>query len=128
MEHQPEIVYRGIPQSDSLDFEINKKVSKLERYFDHIQSIRVIVEDAHKHSHKGHIYHIGIEIHVPGKALVVNKPKENNKAHEDAKVAIRDAFQAAERQLQDYAQKLRGKVKHHEPREEAAEESFEETD
>ncbi|HEV3242661.1 MAG TPA: hypothetical protein VGY14_05390 [Methyloceanibacter sp.] len=36
-----------------------------------------------------------------------------NQAHEDVYVAIRDSFDAAVRQLEDHARRLRGDVKSH---------------
>jgi hypothetical protein len=45
------------------------------------------------------------ETHEPGK----------HAAHEDLYVAIRDAFNAAGRKLQDYARRRRGAVKNHNP-------------
>jgi cold shock CspA family protein len=45
------------------------------------------------------------EVHEPSK----------HAAHEDLYVAIRDAFNAAGRKLQDHARRRRGKVKLHEP-------------
>jgi ribosome-associated translation inhibitor RaiA len=41
----------------------------------------------------------------------VNQEGPKNQAHEDVYVAIRDAFDAAARQLEDHARKLRGDVK-----------------
>jgi len=45
---------------------------------------------------------------VPGAELVANHTQ-----HEDVYVAIRDAFDAMSRQLEDYARKQRGEVKTH---------------
>ncbi|MGB1548585.1 MAG: HPF/RaiA family ribosome-associated protein, partial [Alphaproteobacteria bacterium] len=43
----------------------------------------------------------------PGKELVVTHSGPKDHAHEDVYVAIRDAFGAAARQLEDHARKLR---------------------
>jgi ribosome-associated translation inhibitor RaiA len=45
---------------------------------------------------------------VPGAELVANHAQ-----HEDIYVAVRDAFQAITRQLEDHARRLRGDVKTH---------------
>ena len=50
-----------------------------------------------------------IDMTVPGTELVVKR-----ESHEDIYVAIRDAFDAARRQLEDYARHQRGDVKTHE--------------
>jgi cold shock CspA family protein len=52
---------------------------------------------------------VGIRLTLPGKELAVE-----HQAQEDLSVAIREAFDAARRQLQDYVRELRGAVKTHE--------------
>ena len=79
-------------------------------------SCRVVVEIPHKHKHKGDIFHVKIDITVPQGEVVVSKEPGQNQAHEDVYVAIRDAFDAVRRRLEDYARKQRGDVKtHHVP-------------
>ncbi len=51
---------------------------------------------------------------VPEKEIVVSEKKHDKHAHEDVYVAIRDAFDAARRQLEDYARVRRGDTKSHE--------------
>jgi cold shock CspA family protein len=74
---------------------------------------KVTIAAPHRHHAKGNIYHVSIDLHVPGKEILVNREPGNNHAHEDAYVAIRDAFSAAARQLQDYVRVRRGEVKAH---------------
>jgi hypothetical protein len=50
---------------------------------------------------------------VPGKDVVVDRAGSLDHAHEDVYVAIRDAFDAAARRLEDHARKMRGDVKNH---------------
>jgi hypothetical protein len=45
--------------------------------------------------------------------VVVDRAKPIDHAHEDVYVAIRDAFNAAVRRLEDQARKMRGDVKNH---------------
>ena len=51
---------------------------------------------------------------MPGTELVVNRHPKDKHAHEDVYVAVRDAFDAARRQLEDYVRRLDGRVKTHE--------------
>ena len=55
------------------------------------------------------------EVLDAGKDLVVDRAKRLDQAHEDVYLAVRDAFKAAERQLEDHARRLRGDVKNHGP-------------
>jgi cold shock CspA family protein len=57
---------------------------------------------------------VKIDLTVPEKKLVVNREHPMRKSHEDIFVAIRDAFDAARRQLEEYAEVERGDVKVHE--------------
>jgi ribosomal subunit interface protein len=110
----PEITFRGFPRSEALEANIMQKLEKLDRFFEHIMSCRVILEADHKHHHKGNLYRVRITLTVPGQELVVSRTPEKHQAHEDPYVAIRDAFDAAKRQLEDYARQLRGDIKTHE--------------
>lgn len=108
-----QVTFRGIPPSEAVEARIREKASKLERFHSHIMSCRVAVEAEHQHHHQGNQYHIRIDITTPGKEIVVSREHHDNKAHEDVYVAIRDAFDAATRQLEDHARKQRGEVKTH---------------
>jgi cold shock CspA family protein len=61
------------------------------------------------------VYHVRIDLTVPGDELVVSRDPGKDQAHEDVYVAIRDAFDAARRQLEDHARQQRLQVKTHEP-------------
>lgn len=114
MQTEPQITFKNLPHSDYIEANIREKIGSLEKHFDKITSCRVVVESPHHRHHKGNIYHITIDLNVPGKELVVKKNQEENHAHEDVYVAIRDAFDAMERQLEEYVRQLRGDVKRHE--------------
>lgn len=108
-----QITFRGIPHSDAVETRIREKVAKLERFHSHIISCRVAVESEHQHHHQGNQYHIRIDITTPRKELVISREHHDRQAYEDIYVAIRDAFRAAKRQLEDYARVQRGEVKTH---------------
>ena len=62
---------------------------------------------------RGKLYNVRIEISVPGKRLQVGHTGPHNHTHEDIYVAMRDAFNAAGRLLEDHARRMRGEVKTH---------------
>ena len=103
-----QISFHGIDHSDAVEERIREKVAKLENYFDHMTSCRVVIESHHKNvsnaHHKGEPFHIRIDVTVPGQELVVKRDPKDAHVHEDIYVALRDAFQAMERQLKDYVQ------------------------
>lgn len=108
-----EITYRHIEASTALEEKIRQRVAKLERFNSRITSCRVIVEAPHQHQHQGNRFHVRIDITVPGNEIVVSRDPEARQDHQDAYVAVRDAFNAAERQLEDHTRRRRGKIKSH---------------
>jgi ribosomal subunit interface protein len=103
-----QITFRDIEHSDALEAHIREKAEKLETFFEPIMSCRVVVEMPHQHQSQGKFFSVRIDIGVPGREIVVNRDR-----HEDAYVALRDAFDAAKRKLDDYSRRLRGEVKNH---------------
>ena len=115
-----QIVFHNIEQSTSISDAVNKRISKLQRFCDRILAGRVVLDSPHNNHHKGKVYSVGLEIHTPGKEVRVNQEQHDNHAHEDLYVAIRDAFNAAERQLKAIHKKHRIERSHHSPELEAA--------
>ncbi len=139
MEIALKITFRDMAPSPAIEANIREKAAKLDALYDRIMSCRVIVQAPHRHHHKGKTYEVRIDLTVPGGELVINRtpkrlaaaklkrseePEKNfaeihepskHAAHEDVYVAIRDAFNAAGRKLQDHARRQSGKVKVHEP-------------
>jgi ribosomal subunit interface protein len=114
MEAPLRITFRDIDQSDAIEARIRERVAKLEEYCHRITACRVVVESPHQHHHKGRLYNLRIDVVLPRGEIVVNREGRGNQAHEDVYVAIRDAFDSAERQLKNYARRRRGEVKSHE--------------
>jgi ribosomal subunit interface protein len=108
-----QISFRNMEPSPAIEARIRKKAAKLERFHDRIVGCSVVVEAPHRHHHKGKLYTVHLDISVPGKDIVVGRAGPIDQAHEDVYVAIRDAFNAAARQLEDHARRMRGDVKTH---------------
>jgi len=108
-----QVTFRNLDQSDFIEAAVKEKAEKLEQFADTITSCRVIIEAPHKHHHKGVIYRVKVDLTLPGKEIVVNHHSDKHHEHEDVYVAIRDAFNAARRQLENYVRQRRGDVKTH---------------
>lgn len=106
-----QITIRDVEHSETLEARIREKAEKLDEFFEHIISCRVVVEEPHRHHRQGRQFTVHIDIGVPGGEIVVNRDHA-----EDVYVALRDAFDAAKRRLEDYARKIRGDIKVHKPR------------
>jgi ribosomal subunit interface protein len=103
-----QITLRDMPSSAAVEDRIREKAEKLHRYYDRIMGCRVVVEMPQRHKHQGKLHSVRIDLTVPGAELVAN-----HALHEDVYVALRDAFDAITRQLEDYARRQRGEVKAH---------------
>ena len=112
-----EITFRHMEASPAAEARIAEKVAKLEQLHDQLVRCHVIVEAPHEHQRQGKLFHVSIDLTMPGGELLVTRGHHHqSQAHEDVYVAIRDAFDAARRRLEDYALTQRGDVKHHAPR------------
>lgn len=105
-----QITVREFPHSEALDALIREKADKLGAFYPHIMGVRVVVEVPHKHKHQGKFFNVRLDITVPGGELVINRD-----LHEDPNVALREAFKAATRRLEDFARLQRAEVKAHVP-------------
>jgi ribosomal subunit interface protein len=114
MQRPLEIRFHQMHSSPAIEARIREKAAELERFSDRITGCRVIVEKEHRHHHKGNLFRVRIEIDAPGKELAVTHTGLRDHAHEDVYVAIRDAFNAAVRRLEDHVRERGGKVKAHE--------------
>jgi ribosome-associated translation inhibitor RaiA len=114
MQEPLQITFRGMGHSDAIERRIRTKAEALEQFYDRMTSCHVTVEAPHHRHHRGNLYSVRVEIDVPGDRIVVGRTRRSHHAHEDVYVAIRDAFDAAVRRLEDYARTRRGKVKRHE--------------
>jgi ribosomal subunit interface protein len=108
-----QIHFHNLEPSDAVESNVRKRVERLERYCDEIISCRVTIDAPHKHHHHGNTYRVTIDIRTPGDASIASRAPTQRHAHEDVYVAIRDAFNAVLRQLQDHQLQKRGQVKFH---------------
>jgi ribosome-associated translation inhibitor RaiA/cold shock CspA family protein len=113
MQTELQISFKGIPHSGAIEADIRKKAAKLEQLYPNIISCHVVVEALHHRHHKGNLYSVHIKLSVPDKEIAVSRDQNDEHAHEDAYVVVRDAFDAAKRRLEDYSRVRRGQVKSH---------------
>jgi ribosomal subunit interface protein len=114
MQEPLQITFKELEHSDAIEAWVREHAAKLEKFYEPIIRCHVVIETPDRHSHHGQLYGVRIELTVPGDEIVVSHQGPKDHAHEDVYVALRDAFKAARRQLQDSIRKKRGKVKQHE--------------
>jgi ribosomal subunit interface protein len=100
-----ELSARRATLSPQFEAELRARVDKLERHYRRITSCRIAVEGPSNHHQEGGPWRVRLDITVPGSELVANKEAETLNA------AVQDAFDAAERQVEEFSRKRRGDVK-----------------
>ncbi|HEY6925773.1 MAG TPA: HPF/RaiA family ribosome-associated protein, partial [Steroidobacteraceae bacterium] len=111
---QLQITFRNMDSSPALEARIRELVQKLQRFSNQIIKCQVVVEAPHHQHHEhGARFDFQVDIAVPGKEIAIGHTHSRNPAHTNAYVALRDAFRAAKRQLQDYEKIRRQEVKSH---------------
>lgn len=106
-----DISYHGIEPSDAISAKIKERCEHMERFSSHIESCRVVFSSETNRHTSGGNYRVHISLNLPGDHIEVSHEPGDNRAHDDAYIAIRDAFQAAERQLTSHAKKVQDR--HH---------------
>ncbi|MBM3570306.1 MAG: hypothetical protein FJX46_16305 [Alphaproteobacteria bacterium] len=105
------VVCPDMPTSDALQARIRERVSHLAQYHGRITACRVVVRAPHRHHRHGRLYSVRIDLTVPGGRVVANRDAAADGAHKDVYVALRDAFDALERRLEDGIRRRRDRVK-----------------
>jgi ribosomal subunit interface protein len=110
-----ELTFRNMSRSGAIEAAVRERAAKLDRYYPRITSCHVIVEQSHgKPRTAGSVYHVRVDVTVPGSQLVAHQEPPPQRFREDVYIAIRDAFHSVRRKLEEYARKQRGDVKTHE--------------
>jgi cold shock CspA family protein/ribosome-associated translation inhibitor RaiA len=109
-----QISFRHMDRSAEIESSIRDKAADLDKFASDIMSCRIVAEPVGKHHEHGNLYQVRIDITVPGEEIVVTREPAEHAEHKDINVAIRDAFDAARRKLEDYVRCRRRNVKTHE--------------
>lgn len=100
-----QVTFRNMDRSDAVEAAVRERAEKLDEFFGRIMACRVTVEAPHRQHRKGKIFHVRVDLTVPGEEIVVRRDPAEHGAHEDIYVTVRDAFDAAQRRLQDYVRR-----------------------
>jgi ribosomal subunit interface protein len=108
-----EIHFHNLDRSPAVEAAVREAAAKLEQFADSIMSCRVTVERPNKRHQQGSLFAVHVDVRYAGGEVVASREPGAHQAHEDVYVAVRDAFKAARRQLQDRMRVQRGDVKPH---------------
>jgi cold shock CspA family protein/ribosome-associated translation inhibitor RaiA len=108
-----QVTFLHMEASPALEQRARELASRFETFSQQIIRCHVVIEAPERHQQQGGHFHVRITITVPGKEIDIRRAGPAHPSHEDAYVALRDAFKAARRKLQDYERGRRGDVKTH---------------
>lgn len=107
MPTQTEVHFHGIEKSEALEARIREKVAKLSKHFERLTRARVVIEASHRNAQRPLAYLIKIELSVPArKPIIITHERAVSTGNDEIQLAIRDAFEAAARKVEDTARKL----------------------
>lgn len=118
MQTQPTVSFDGVAVDDAVRDAALGHVDKLESFCRDIIGCHVVLSQPHRHPRRGRLWSVRIDLVVPGVDIIVNRTHCRDQAHEDPLVALRDAFRAAERRLEEHVRERRGETKTHVPHDE----------
>lgn len=112
MQEPLQIAFHNMEHSDFIEQRVRERMGKLERFYDGIISARIVIDAPHKQvkGHKGTLG-ISISIGVPGRDIVVKREQRLHESNEHLHWVINEAFEAAERQIEEYSRIRRKEVK-----------------
>ncbi|MDI9847444.1 HPF/RaiA family ribosome-associated protein [Rhodoblastus sp. 17X3] len=114
MQTPTEIAFQHCEPSEAIRAEIAKQTQRLEKFSSRITSCHVAVTKSSVGHRHGDLFRIDVRIAMPGhNDVIVDRSHGDAPEHEHAAVAIRDAFDAAIRQVEDVVRELRDEVKQH---------------
>ncbi|HKB71438.1 MAG TPA: HPF/RaiA family ribosome-associated protein [Thermoanaerobaculia bacterium] len=104
------VTFLGIEPSEAVEGKIRQRAAELDQFSPLLQRCEVWVDAPHGHHRKGYLYNVRIRATVSGEELDIDRQPDE----EDVYVAVRDAFDALRRRLEDHLRRWRGKTKRHE--------------
>lgn len=101
-----EISFHGLERSDAVEARVRERFKRIQNHFDRITHGRVVIKAPKKRVSRAKIFTVKIEIGIPGgKPIVASYEPNDESGHTDVMLAIRDAFAAAQRQVNERAAK-----------------------
>jgi len=114
MQTPVEIAFRYCEPSEEIRSEIAAQVQRLEKFSPRITSCCVVVNGPQTRHRRGDLFQVELRIAIPEhRDVVVDRRHNDAPEREHVLVAIREAFGAASRQIEDIARDMRGQVKEH---------------
>ncbi len=105
-----QITFRNMDASAAMDARVRTLVARLEKFSADVMSCHVIIEAPSGRQQQGALFRVRIDMTVPHGKIAAGESHRLDHSHEDPYVALRDAFRAARRNLEDYERRRRRRI------------------
>jgi ribosome-associated translation inhibitor RaiA len=106
-----QIKFRHMERSAIIEDRVRERCHKLQRFAEYVIRCRVIIDAPHKQQGKTGLYQATIEITLLDEQTGGSYHAEQQHAHQNVDVAIREVFDAAQHQLENYVRQQRAYMK-----------------
>jgi ribosome-associated translation inhibitor RaiA len=112
----PRITWRNVEPMPAIAERVRQRARSLEKFHDRIEGCDVMVEAPQKPRRSGRIFHVRVNLHVPGPDLSTDVRVAQGSARDDATLAVNRAFSAMEKRLKAQKRRMTGHgEKRHDP-------------
>jgi hypothetical protein len=126
-----DVTFRNLKAIDRVEDDVRKRAGRLMAYCPDLLACRVLIEIPHRHHLHGNRFQVRVDLTVRGDEIVIThaprrraeerrreepnltKSREIDATRRDLRLLVRETFDIARRQLQDYARRRRGAIKLH---------------
>ncbi len=105
------VVFEGMEPSEALRADAIERAERLSHFAADVHRCDITIGPASHSQRQGNRYRVSLHVHLRNGQIDV-KTNAASPRHEDAYVALADAFDAARRQVEDRVRVRRGDVKH----------------
>ncbi len=109
-----QLSFKDIEKDPMVEGQIHDRIESLEKFCDHINSCRVVVERPQRHQSSGNPFRVRVDITIAGGHEVVAKQEAGKgDMHDPLQVVVKKVFDSAEKQVKKVTDKQHGHVKLH---------------
>ena len=94
-----EVHFRDMAPSEAIEHQVQSWAEKLSAAGHAVERGVLVLSQPHRHQQRARRFHVRLSLALHGHEVVVSADPGHDGAHDDAHVAIRDAFLAAQRRL-----------------------------
>lgn len=102
-----QIRFHHMERSAVIEDRVRERCHKLQRFAEHVIRCRVIIDAPHEQQGQRGLYQATIELTLPDEKTNGSFNAEQQHAHENVDIAIREVFTAAQHQLENYVRQQR---------------------